>query len=318
MRQRLLREDVGTVHAQQTGIVPSNREDAVPARIRNEMPPAQSEGIGLVQAEIADPAKSAGIVAAQSTPPTLVHGRYLLTADLKNRLRERGVETSHGPGGMWIPQEAGFEGPCSLKWMDLYGFLKMGAFSYAVSGHYNNVEIGRYTSIGDDVQMGRGDHSISWISTSPHFYLNEKLFDVGHDFAGAAEYDTFRPDTTGAQGFVMGSRITVGHDVWIGHRAYIRQGITIGTGAIIGAYAVVTRDVPPYAVMVGNPARAVRFRFPEPLVARLLASRWWTLAPWQLTGIDLSRPEVSIDALERRVAESEPFAPSVFRVTDLL
>ncbi|WP_313899145.1 CatB-related O-acetyltransferase [Methylobacterium sp. J-090] len=257
----------------------------------------------------------------EATPqpaPELVLGRYLLTAELKRKLHARGVETAHGPGAMWIPEESAYEAPCSVKWMDLHGYLRMGCFSYGVTGYFNNIEVGRYTSIGEEVQMGRGDHSINWLSTTPTFYLHEKLFDVGQSFTGATEYDAYRPNTEGSQGFVMGSRIMIENDVWIGHRAYIRQGVRIGTGAIIGAYAVVTRDVPPYAVMVGNPARAVRYRFAEPLIARLLASRWWTLAPWQLKGIDVSRPEVSIDALERRVAESEPFVPSTFALADLL
>ena len=253
-----------------------------------------------------------------SPRPELVHGRYLLTADLKRKLYDRGVETGHGPGGMWIPHNSVYEPPCSVKWMDLHGYLRLGSFSYAVSGYYNNVEIGRYVSIGEEVQMGRGDHSINWLSTTPSFYLNEKLFNVGQSFAGAAEYDAYRPNTEGSQGFVMGSRIVLENDIWIGHRAYIRQGVRIGTGSIIGAYAVVTRDVPAYAVMVGNPARAVRYRFPEPIIARLLASRWWSLAPWQLKGIDVSRPAVSIDALERRVAESEPFVASTFELAELL
>jgi virginiamycin A acetyltransferase len=69
--------------------------------------------------------------------------------------------------------------------------------------------------------------------------------------------------------------ISIGHDVWIGAGAHVMSGVSIGTGAVIGAASVVTRDVPPYAVAVGAPARTTRFRFEEPIIERLLASRWW-------------------------------------------
>jgi acetyltransferase-like isoleucine patch superfamily enzyme len=68
----------------------------------------------------------------------------------------------------------------------------------------------------------------------------------------------------------------IGHDVWIGRRAIIMGRLTIGTGAIIGADAVVTRDVEPYSIVVGVPARPVRMRFPETTIGRLLDSEWWT------------------------------------------
>lgn len=69
--------------------------------------------------------------------------------------------------------------------------------------------------------------------------------------------------------------IVVGHDVWIGYEAMILPGVTIGTGAIIGARAVVARDVPPYATVVGNPARIAKRRFDEATIEKLLALAWW-------------------------------------------
>ena len=69
--------------------------------------------------------------------------------------------------------------------------------------------------------------------------------------------------------------ITVGNDVWIGNGAMILPGIRIGDGAIVGAGSVVTKDVPPYAIVGGSPARLIRYRFPEEIVAKLLAIQWW-------------------------------------------
>jgi virginiamycin A acetyltransferase len=68
---------------------------------------------------------------------------------------------------------------------------------------------------------------------------------------------------------------TIGNDVWLGYRAAILPGVTIGDGAIVGAYSVVTKDVPAYSIVGGNPARLLRARFPETTVQRLLAVKWW-------------------------------------------
>lgn len=69
--------------------------------------------------------------------------------------------------------------------------------------------------------------------------------------------------------------INIGHDVWIGRRAIIMSGVTIGNGAVIGACSVVTKDIPPYAIAVGNPAKVVKYRFPEATIERMQKLRWW-------------------------------------------
>ncbi len=69
----------------------------------------------------------------------------------------------------------------------------------------------------------------------------------------------------------------IGHDVWIGANAVLGRGISLGHGCVVAANAVVTRDVPPYAIVGGNPARLIRFRFDEGVIARLLESRWWEI-----------------------------------------
>ena len=111
-----------------------------------------------------------------------------LTPELKQSLVRRGVECFLNPGATNVSDEAVFEPPCSMKWMSTQGRVSLGAFSYAVSGYFQDVEIGRYTSIGEAVQIGRSAHALDWMSTSAFFYLHEKMFQLGNDFAEAERY----------------------------------------------------------------------------------------------------------------------------------
>lgn len=94
----------------------------------------------------------------------------------------------------------------------------------------------------------------------------------------------------------------VGHDVWFGYESLVMPGVTIGTGAVIGARAVVTRDVPPYTVVAGNPARIVRRRFDDATVARLLALAWWDWPPERVTEV---LPDLVFGRLEAMGADIE-------------
>lgn len=119
------------------------------------------------------------------------------------------------------------------------------------------ITIGNFCSIGPEVLIfGQADHPTDLPSTYPFRTL------------------LFAPEAGNRDAVTRGG-VAIGSDVWIGARAMILSGVSIGHGAVIGAGAVVTRDVPPYAIAVGNPARVVRHRFAPDIVARLLATRWW-------------------------------------------
>ena len=110
-------------------------------------------------------------------------------------------------------------------------------------------------------------------------------------------------------------KTVIGHDVWVGYGAYIRNGVTIGDGAVIGARSVVTKDVPPYGVVVGHPAKIVKYRFEEPMIERLMTLKWWRFAPWQLRDVTFSRIEQAVDELEVFVAtDPEPYVPGLIEL----
>lgn len=130
-----------------------------------------------------------------------------------------------------------------------------------------NCEIGQFCSISDEVVIGGAEHPISWVSTSPVFQ-NVKHSGPNRKFS---EFD-----------FEGIKRTVIGNDVWVGKRVIIKAGVKIGDGAVIGAGAVVTKDVPPYAVVAGVPAKVLKYRFDEETIAQLLNSKWWDLSDEEL------------------------------------
>jgi acetyltransferase-like isoleucine patch superfamily enzyme len=207
--------------------------------------------------------------------------RIALTPALRATLREKGVSCLHIDGTVF-PKDVALEPPCSLKWMQIEHSLRMGAFSYAVSGYYFACRIGRYCSFGENVQIGRHGHPLHYFSSSPFFYTPyTAVLDQSppplHAIDPVADFRRNSPPVT--------LQLTeIGHDVWIGHGAFVLPGVRLGTGSAVAARAVVTHDVPPYALVAGIPAQVRRYRFAEATCQALLASKWWQFAPWQLRG----------------------------------
>jgi chloramphenicol O-acetyltransferase type B len=213
-----------------------------------------------------------------------------------------------GTGKVRLPEKTRLEAPCSLKWTQYEHSLELGAFSYQVSGYCFGARIGRYCSFGENVQIGRQDHPMTWASTSPMFYLHDSVFALKDGFEGDRDYHSYRFRNEGPPTKV---RITtIGNDVWIGHAATIRAGVTIGDGAVVASGAVVARDVPPCAVVAGNPAVIKKFRIPAILISPMLRCRWWRYAPWQLTHLDVTNPGSFVTGIFQ-MAEAPEFQPSI-------
>lgn len=129
-------------------------------------------------------------------------------------------------------------------------------------GEDADVQIGSFCSIADNVEIFLGgNHRTDWVTTYPFGHVNTETFrfhGLGH------------PSTKG--------NVVIGNDVWIGSNATLFSGITIGDGAVIAAKAVVTKDVPPYSIVAGNPAKVVKWRFTVDQINRLLENPWWELS----------------------------------------
>jgi len=119
------------------------------------------------------------------------------------------------------------------------------------------LKIGAFCSIADEVEIFLGgEHRTDWVTTFPFNVIWE-----------SAKYIKGHPKTKG--------NVEIGNDVWIGRGALILSGVKIADGAVIGARAVVTRDVPPYAIVSGNPAKVLKKRFDDETIGRLLHLKWW-------------------------------------------
>lgn len=136
-----------------------------------------------------------------------------------------------------------------------YSYIGRGCFLY-------NVSIGNYCSVAGGCNFGAASHPISWVSTSPVFHKGRNVLRKNFSLHHYECYDT----------------TIIGSDVWIGMNVFIKAGVKIGNGAVIGAWSVVTKDVDPYAIVVGNPAVVIRYRFDESTIMALNNIEWWKLS----------------------------------------
>lgn len=141
--------------------------------------------------------------------------------------------------------------------------VTVGNYSYFERhGEAIYTDVGRFCSIAANVRINALEHPMERVTTHKVTYRPNEFF-------------RFHGIDYGFRDRRRSKRVTIGHDVWIGHGAVVMSGVTIGTGAVVGANAVVTRDVDPYTIVVGMPAKPLRTRFEKAIIDRLLVLAWW-------------------------------------------
>lgn len=123
-------------------------------------------------------------------------------------------------------------------------------------------QVGKFCSIASHVRINPGNHPIDRVT---QHHMTYRCVEYGFAEADDAAFFDWR----------RMHRCVIGHDVWLGHAVTVLPGVTIGTGAVVGAGAVVSKDIEPYAIAVGVPARVIRKRFPDDVIAALLRIAWW-------------------------------------------
>ncbi|HEY4200430.1 MAG TPA: DapH/DapD/GlmU-related protein [Devosiaceae bacterium] len=140
---------------------------------------------------------------------------------------------------------------------------KFGDYSYIVhDGSIIYATVGKFCSIAAFVRINPGNHAM-WRASQHHYSYRSRQY--GFDLGDDLEFFQWRRD----------HHVSIGNDVWIGHGAVIMPGVTIGDGAIVGSSAVVTKDIEPYTIVAGVPAKVIKRRHPEALAEKLMALKWW-------------------------------------------
>jgi len=182
--------------------------------------------------------------------------------------------------------------------------LKIGAFTHINGGFIQNATIGRYCSFARDVHIGQGTHPTDWLSVTPLQY--------NPNYRGWIN-KSGKNSPLKTRKFKWDLHTTIGSDVWIGHSVFIQDGISIGHGAIVGAGSIVTKNIPPFAIAAGNPARVLRFRFPTDVIIRLLETEWWNYHISEFKDIDYSNIYESLEIIENLIKEKkiEKYQPTI-------
>lgn len=180
------------------------------------------------------------------------------------------------------------------------GITSWGAHTYFRNGSIHSLKsIGRYCSVGPNVIIGPSNHPTDWLTTHPFPYLNKFMDELPKE---SVKYT----DPNKAP--------VIGNDVWIGSNVTIMRGVTVGDGAILASGTVVTKDVEPYAIVGGVPAKTIRYRFSEEIIADLLELQWWNVDPSDLKDISFNCIEKAVTQLKGRYSKLSAWTPETYQI----
>ena len=166
----------------------------------------------------------------------------------------RGLQNVTFEGKNAVPDGCNFSGKIKIGYATTLGYRNL------LGG---TISIGKYCQLGVDVALHATNHPISYMTT----YINKNLFD--------GELKSLKQENV----------IAIGHDVWLGHGVVIVGNVTVGNGAIIAAGSVITKDVEPYAIVAGVPAKEIRKRFSDTIIQEIETLQWWDKSEQELEKI---------------------------------
>lgn len=193
--------------------------------------------------------------------------------NIKNYLKLKLKKFSLKKKKVFIGDNTNFKG-CSFEGRNLIGsncdlyksFIGIGTY-IGDNGRLPKASIGKFSSIGKNLYVVLGIHPLQYVSTH-HFAYSNILKSVGLSFSQSIKSTTVKYTSDNFT-------VKIGHDVWIGDNVSILSGITIGHGAVLATGAVITKDVPPYAIVAGVPGKILRYRFSQEEIDFLLNFQWW-------------------------------------------
>lgn len=162
-----------------------------------------------------------------------------------------------------------------------------GAYSFFRGGRVSSLSrVGRYTSIAPGLSCGDGNHPIRTLS-SHQFQYGGRMFDYYSDYKKYKSKDILTDED------IVLTPPEIGNDVWIGANVTVLRGVKIRDGAVVAAGAIVNKNVPPYAIIGGVPAKLIKYRFSDSVIAKLLSARWWDLSFKEIASLELNyrKPE---------------------------
>lgn len=223
------------------------------------------------------------------------------------RLISQGVDVIDTANTKFAPRKKMIFEPNVWLGRGYYDIDEMKAFSYIGENALlmNVSTIGRFCSIARNSVIGESEHPINFLSTSPIFY-STKYFKDREDIGGF--YRKFKADIIENSKLVKSltpdaSKIMIGNDVWIGEGVFIRRGVTIADGAIIASRSVVNKDVKPYEIVGGIPAKHIKYRFDEQVIDKLLKIKWWEYDIKQFDDMVFNDIYRAIEQLEYLISE---------------